>query len=295
MRLLLACTAALLLSGCGWFGHRGAQQPQQPTPTPTIPAPVETPAALPARRGLQFGYFGSDDAQVSETADHVTFLMPAWSDDASQIARALAANMPVCLVVEDALFAPGVPSRYLGNALADALLRAKFDAWRAAGALQLVRYLYVCDEPERDKKLTDADMRAAIITLRGVMGEFPELAAARLWVIFGDQESYPAIDLLDDVGCDAYGAGADILTGQYQRLKPYLRPDQGLILVPGGASPWRQDPRPFLDYANADPQVVAMVPFIWLDQWGGTTNRGIRGNGMRGVYSDVGQAIKAAT
>ncbi len=84
-----------------------------------------------------------------------------------------------------------------------------------------------------------------------------------------------------------------MLTGKVPQLQAQLSASQSLILVPGGASPWMTPIGPFYNYAldNAD-KTVLICPFIGTDQWGGTQNMGIHGNGMAEGYNAVAKKIR---
>jgi len=64
------------------------------------------------------------------------------------------------------------------------------------------------------------------------------------------------------------------------------------MLIPGGADPWRQDPACFVAYAHANPQVVAIVGFLWNTVG---SMIGIRDNGMNETYSAAGRKLKGVT
>jgi hypothetical protein len=81
--------------------------------------------------------------------------------------------------------------------------------------------------------------------------------------------------------------GQNVFASKVPQLKAMLRADQGMILVPAGADPWRDDPAAFFSYAR-DPQVKIILAFAWTggnesgyaNDWG----TGIRNNGMADVF-----------
>ncbi len=73
-----------------------------------------------------------------------------------------------------------------------------------------------------------------------------------------------------------------------------LKPGQKMILVPGGASPWKTDPTAFYNYAQTEPTVIGIIAFSWLD-YENKPNVGIRVNGMAKAYCEVAEKIKSPT
>ena len=76
---------------------------------------------------------------------------------------------------------------------------------------------------------------------QGTKAIFPN---ARIGVIYGDTGRTPGIDQVTDAGRDKYGSGPQGLN---------LRADQHLMIVAGGANPYREDVQPYVDYAEAHP------------------------------------------
>ena len=56
------------------------------------------------------------------------------------------------------------------------------------------------------------------------------------------------------------GAGCDT-----EQLRVLRRGQAGAhtLLFPGGYSDCKQDPTPFINFAHANPEVLAVVPFLW--------------------------------
>ena len=261
IRRLGAALAALLLCTCG----------VQPTPNEVRP-------------GLFFGYYGDCVTCAMETRDHVNLYWASGFDSLpttmQELFNARAAGIPSVVLA--------VPA-YTGNPEGD--VRFFLTSLQAAGYLENIVALYPIDEPDGAGK-TDAQVRATNAMLRRVMADYPELAAAKLAVIYTNGRKWPGIDTYDWVGFDDYDAGCGALSSTtYADMKARLRPDQRILILPGGADPWRQDPGCFLAQANADAQVIAVVPFIWFDNYNHAGAAGIRSNPTRGLYCSAGKKV----
>lgn len=246
------------------------------------------PAPTIFRHDLYYGYYGSDDAQVDQTSGHVNLAWEMrWDGDAAAIKRLQTHHLPTVLSVQWPLY--GESTKALPDAVAG--LRALFDQYRASGVLQQIIVLYPIDEPD-GRGFNDPDVLVGNSLLRGVAAEYAELSGVKLGVIYSTHWSFPGISSYDWVGFDDYGQRSGIfVNGEYDRLKNTLRPNQRIILVPGGADPWKQDPTEFFNMAENDPQVVALVPFIWIDNYGQSTHLGIHSNGMATIYHLIGLQI----
>lgn len=277
---LTALLAAAILAACGGGGGSGEA---------TV-SPVATLAPLPPTsppREILYGYYASCDSCNAEMARHVNLIhVPNWSDLNTTIRYLSEART---YGVKNILL--GVPQLYHAPD-PEAVLRAFFTTLRGANALTNISALYPQDEPDL-KKIPAETVIAKNALLRRVMAEFPELAATRLAVIYTNFRQWPGIESYDWVGFDDYPAGEKVFAagGLYEALKARLRPDQRILLVPGGADPWQQDPAEFFAKAIEDPQVVAVLPFIWYDFADKDVGKGIRSNGMARVYCEGARTL----
>lgn len=253
---------ALLLAACGGGGSSQTG--------PIIPAP-------PIRGDLLFGYYGSCDPL--ENADHTNLCWEGGWRGINQTLANLKAAQGKAIVLE-------VPTYASEDDVRAYLMRI-----RDAGLLTNISALYPIDEPDVNGK-SDAEVLVANAKLRLVMAEFPELKDTKLAVIYGNTGRFPGIASYDWVGRDQYGLGCHEATGAgFREMKARLLPTQRLMLIPGGADPWRQDPACFEAAAHGDEQVVAIVPFIWPDFPAVGVGAGIRSNGLRKLYCDAGRKI----
>lgn len=263
MRYLLLC---LLLISCGGGGTSG----------------VITPAGT-LRTDLLFGYFAQDSATVLETRPHANLLWTTGDllDQMAAITQAdgrkVVVQMSLCLVPVDQ-----------GETTAHWWLQRLHDA----GLLANVVAISWCDEPNtaRSGSWTSENVASMNAAVRQAMTPFPELHAA-LAVVYACNGSWPGFSSFDWIGCDDYDSGCGVLTGAYKTLLSRLANGQRAMVLPGGSDPWRQDPACFLNFAERDSRVVAIVPFIWQTVTDGQTFRGIRENGMRTLYCQAGRSI----
>lgn len=277
MRLVLAL--CLLLAACGGGGGGGS-------------APVSGPVSPPPapRTDLWFAYFGHNAISVNETAQHTNLLWAAdWAGVSEQIAaltHAKAGGITNAILM--------VPAYTMDPSAAEGEVRFWLQRLDNLGLLDIVIALAPIDEPNtpRAGNRTDAEVTAKNAMLRRVMEEFPRMKDRKLAVIYACNGDWPGIRSYDLIGCDHYDRGCGVLRGYYDELRGLMTQEQRLILVVGGASPWRQDPACFASYADSTPQVKLLLAFIWqtvTDE--GNTYAGIRDNGMRKPYCDTGRVI----
>lgn len=284
MKRLIAAVA-LSLYACGGGGGGGGSS----APPPTPPAARTTP--------LRYGYFGVDGDQLQESAPHVSFVFamdwsePFWPDREAIAGRIIAqlqeahargikeAWVAVGFLVFTAQRGGCPLDRYTPRADAAAQLAWFMQRLDALGLREMVHVLYPVDEPELHC-LTDATLTPVLQTIKAA---WPD---PYLGVIYGDTQTYPGLASYQLVGKDKYGDGANALNEQ-----PPIVPGQLRILPPGGASPWRNEVQPFLDYAMSHAEVYALVPFAWFDRPPGPdSGPGIRSNGMADEYRAAGLA-----
>jgi hypothetical protein len=254
----------------------------------TAPAPASAPPAAPqaSRAGLLYGYYGSMDGQVAETADHVTLQwVSPWGAGGDglqavklRLAEARQAAIP-CVVLD-------VPMAYQG----EEGVRAFFAELQRGGLIDSrICALYPVDEPDLVGR-SSSEVRSTNAMLRRVAADFPFIAGIPLAVIYTAHGEWPGIETYDWVGFDDYDRHSAVLSnGTWRDMKARLRSEQRILLVPGGA--FGEDIAPFFAKAQEDPQVLAIVAFIWFDNWDGP-KQGIRSLPVRTQYVAAGQRIK---
>lgn len=251
--------------------------------------PVVVP---PVPRTLYYGYFGYAAGNAAQQAAHCNLVfLPSWGFDQAgwQVINDRAvdwlnetktAGIGAAVLTVDYLVFNGAtlsPTAALG-------LRTLFDQLKAANVLSLVKVLYLCDEPDGNG-FSDATIAAGKAVCQQVAAGYPELAGVQFWVIYGDTGNTPGMASFDAVGKDDYGKGSGALNW-YSGVPA----GKGLILVPGGADPWRTDPGAFVAYALTNKATVCVLPFLWVDYGGG---RGIGSNVENAAYIAAGKRVLA--
>lgn len=278
---LWAVALAFVVAACGGGGG-GSSAP--------VSGPITKAPEL--RKDLLFGYYAGRAAGVLEVAGHANLYwasdMGGPADQMAALEQARAAGMRVVLSFP--------VYHYQGPPATEAEMRAWLKRIADAGLLERVAAIFPIDEPDtvRMGNRSDAEVTAQNGALRRVMGEFPALASTKLGVIYAcDTGRQPGMTSYDWVGCDHYTSGCAVLSRYVDGLRAAMSPSQRLVLVPGGADPWRQDPACFESYAHANQVVVAVIPFLWQTETDtGTTYIGIRDNPTRALYEAAGRKIK---
>lgn len=250
----------------------------------------EIPSGHTLRTDLNYCYYGNRPYQLAEVYAHTTCAMITyWDGEEFFFANAIRSkDLGLDLILE-------LPHAYLDNP--ETRLRNFFTQLRSLGLSSKVIAFYPIDEPDENIRIGDP---ATIVQeknalIRSIITEFPELAHVKLGVIYASTNDFPGVETYDWVGFDDYDNGERIFTnGQYQKLKKALRPEQKIILVPGGASKWNQHPAAFRRKAQLDKQVILVMPFIWIDDADPKNGAfaGIRSNGLAPAYIEFGMEIK---
>lgn len=109
-----------------------------------------------------------------------------------------------------------------------------------------------------------------------------------MFAIYGPQRfGFRCSQYFDWLGLDDYETSTPF--NELEALGA-TNPTAQLVLVPGGASPWNQNPKQFYDYSQSHPRVVAIIPFLWYTPQGSNLI-GIRDNGMATQYTELGKQI----
>lgn len=247
------------------------------------------------RKDLRFGYYSCKGEQVAETKGHVNLLHESQFDGPEKcIQNILDCGQATVLDVHYQLFSQEskeVPNKVRPDA--ESRLRDFFALLSARGALGYVKYLYPIDEP--NNTVVDLDeLTKAVELVRRVAAEFRELDGYKMAVIYAADKGFTGQHLYDVVGYDDYDIkSTQLVSKKFKDLLASLLPHQTIILVPGGA--YRQDPTPFMNYANTNPKVEIVMPFLWFDDTTGSVGApGIRSNGMAAGYAKAGSEQCAA-
>ncbi len=247
---------------------------------------------------LYFSYYGGMQEEIFDYENMVFATtwghdQTDWIVDAMTRAKAKGITAAICsvdyLVYTNA--AGGGRKLYMGAAQATPKITAFFDTLKAAGLLDMVKALYPIDEPDL-YGIPASDIQEANANLRAVAANYPELKGIKLSVTYSGNRNWVGLEYYDWVGIDHYEDGSFILLSQYPQLIEQLTPKQRLVVVPGGANPWRTPIEPFYEYAQQEPRVVLIMPFIWQDNYGNGNQLGIQGNGLAPSYNAVATQIR---
>ena len=253
-------------------------------------------APAPQRADLLYGYYGCYGNQVQETAGHTNLLFEnVWQGLEKAIENMRAANTPTVIDLAAQLFSDYGPLPRSMRPDAQVRVRAVFDAMQRAGVLHLVRIIVPADEPNLPESGSIGLMPEAVALIRSVAADYPELASVKLGVIYFSDKPMEHIGLFDIVGFDAYEERSSIFApgGLYEQMRARLRPDQRTWIIPGAC--YGQDPQPFLNYANANAEVLAIVPFLWCTVPWETAFKGIvEQPERRAAYTALGTRIVSA-
>lgn len=253
-----------------------------------------------AQKKLYFSYYGGMQDEIFDYENMVFATtwghnQTPWIVDA--MTRAKAHGIVAAMVSIDYLVytnaAGGGPKRYMGDAQSTVLLTTFFDTLKSSGLLDMVKAAYPMDEPDL-YGIPASDIEAANANIRRVASQYPELSDLKLCVTYSGNRNWPALHSYDWVGIDHYEDSSFILISQYPQLIEQLLPNQRLTVVPGGADPWRTPVEPFYEYAQQEPRVVLIMPFIFLDNYGNSGQLGIKSNGMAPSYNAVATQIRSA-
>lgn len=267
----------LVLTSCGGGGGGGSSNPLPGSGPQTRPYPV------------QYGYFGFEDGNAVEQADHVSyvFLMDWGTWDSYQqpmIQLKLISQLQEAKArgIEKAVVAVGFLAwDQTGNIKGTQYLKVFRTQLEALGLLDMVVAFYSVDEPDlyiKEGRMTLDAFRQGVMNIHEV---FPD---KRLMVIYGDG-GFPLIEAFDIVGKDKYNYGPQNVP---------INQHQTMALVAGGADPFREDPEQYFQAAQKDIRVEFVVAFLFVDYtFEGKPHKGIRNNGMLPAYKAVAQKLKA--
>lgn len=229
----------------------------------TIPVPTTR------RTDLLVGYYSTNDEQPAQVVDHVNLNWESQFQGVAGIIRHMmimkcATIIDIAYQIYDTQVVDGVRTTTMrDDDTVRANIRALFTELKDNGLLGYVVGLVTCDEPNNQPTLYNTFGRAIAMT-KQVAREFEELKNVKMVVIYAAGKPYVGIEMYDWVGFDDYDKKTTVLEegfGAYGQLRKQLRSDQRVILVPGAT--FGQEPGPFVNFAHAHPEVVAIVAFLW--------------------------------
>lgn len=237
------------------------------------------------RMGLFYGYFDCARNQVAETIDHINLLHTRQSEgEAKAILDIIEAEVPTILDVSLQVFVNGMVGPD-----ASSKLHLLFRKLQDVGATQYIHAICPIDEP--NLTTTAEELTKAVSLIREVAGSYRGLGRVKLAAIYACDAPFLCPVLFDYLGCDCFGKRASLLSEQYLGLRALLQPWQKTILVPGGS--YGQDPTPFINFAQENPEVAIVLPYVWFDAPGGSVGApGIRSQpGQTDMYRAAGKLL----
>lgn len=259
---------------------------------------MPAPPSGDLNKNLYTGYYISTDETIPEMKDHVDFIFDhGWDSSENIIKRAKMHDKPIVLTITKECFG-SFESNTLTPNIRDNL-KSLFNDLRQASILSRVIALYPIDEPD-GRHVSHETMSQCCQIVREVASLYPELVNTKLAVIYSTHMTWPGLEYFDIVGMDKYGDSSGVLISkEFKDLLQKKKPTQKLMLVPGGADPWKQNPEAFLRYALMNKDVFAIVSFLWndRDEQDKTNNTihylGIRSNTMKNDYISLHNTVKA--
>lgn len=254
------------------------------------------PPPIIKRKDFYVGFYGTQDNQVEETKGSFNLLLEGQFDGPDKcVQNILDAKVDTILYVPSQVFSPNekdVKHTVLPDA--EDKLRAFFQKLSDVGALSYVKAVCPIDEPNNTvASLNDLEKAVAVVHL--VAKEFPELTGLKLATFYAADKDFMGQHLFDWVGFDDYTMKANLmLSKKYEDFVASLLPHQHIMLIPGAA--YGQDPVPFLNFAQANPRVIAVIGFLWLDARKNEDGKddvgalGARSNGMGTKYLETFKA-----
>lgn len=249
------------------------------------------------RDKIFYGYYGDMEFQYNEVKDHVNMIwIAAWDRYPRSWVDVVYERIIQAANDEKKSVVMMTTNTYIDGRFSDHVLKEideLFQKLDEKNALANIIAIYPTDEPD-GSEIASEEIAKGNAAIRSVMDKYPALKDTALAVFYTGSEKYPGIEYYDWVGFDEYHKGEQVLGAKYRRMLTKLRPNQRTMIIPGGCDKWRQDPKPFVDFALENPRVIAVVPFIWIDNAAPGNNDvglGIRSNGMTEKYRQAGLTL----
>ena len=243
------------------------------------PKDIDFPV-VPPRKGVYVGFYGGMKDQAEKTKGHINVWWECQFEGHVKSAdNILMAGVASVVSLGNQMFEkfqPGGRNHRL-HPNAEQQLTEYFEYLQSRGALSFVKVVTPFDEPNTNVVNAD-DLRTSVSIIKTVAAKFPELDGLKLAIIYAAKpREWDCIELFDFVGADDYDELSGFLESEtYKDIKSRLRPDQKMIILPGGA--FGQDLIPFIRFTHLSPEVGCILAFTWLDpmvaadQWIGLGN-----------------------
>lgn len=147
------------------------------------------------------------------------------------------------------------------NKNAQTYLMRLFHQLHTEGVLSKIRYIAINDEPQLFIESKQEHLKM-IKLVKQIVSQFPVKDVKWLNIFLAGEEFWN-IEEFDIVGVDAYNQKSMVLTkGEHARLLKEKLPRQTTMIIPGSA--YKQDPTPFINWAQTHGDVEMVVNFLWF-------------------------------
>lgn len=225
------------------------------------------------RSGLLFGFYGRLDNQREETKDFTSLDYEIMFDGTNGLVNnMLKAKRPTIIDVGYFLTQRNQNKKSEIRENAGERLKELFDRLANENVLQYVLGVTPGDEPNSQFENIE-QWHKCVETIKNISLQYPQLKDLKIIMLLNGAASNEELQAwcpyADIVGFDLYDKKSAILApkrwpnpgGLQVQLESWLREDQKTFLVPGGS--YKQDPWPFVYYAQNNPKVAFIVAFLW--------------------------------
>lgn len=262
-------------------------------------ASTATPKDQPftPRAGLHVGYWWGCRDFLLEQQGHIDTWMavglcssepnaPWWMRIAQELATARGASVKHIILKPDTV--DPIALREQLQALSD---HGWFNGWDSIT-------IYPLDEPgsAQGGRKSDEEVTDIVTRIKQLALDIPGLGGAHMGVFYGCDDPKPGIKAYDRVGCFRYASnGCARLESDYAALRKDMGVSARLWMIPGGADigdrDGRQEPPCWASYAHRNLDVWGVLSLLWQSQPGDPPLKGIRENGLKKLYCEMGRVI----
>jgi hypothetical protein len=225
------------------------------------------------RSDLLFGFYGRLDNQREDTKDFTNLDYEFMFDGVEGLVNNMKlAKRPTIIDVGYFLTQRNATHKSIFRQDAAIRLKELLDRLKIENLLQYILGFTPGDEPNSQFENIE-HWHQCVKTIKDICVYYPELANLKIVMLLNGAASNEELKTwcphADLVGFDLYKKKSAILEpkrwpnpgGLQVQLESWLREDQKTFLVPGGS--YKQNPWPFVYYAQKNPKVAFIVAFLW--------------------------------